>query len=126
VNVSDCENYTAGNCPDNVKQNGECPKCGDNVNSSKAENYTVVCACYPGQMGINCAVADGIAKGLIAGLTTAAIVGIILAALAAAACAGGGGFAVSNAVSQDKGGGVFNNPLYEGGSSSGVNPLSDG
>jgi hypothetical protein len=125
VNISECADLSAGICPTAYKDKatGKCPQCGGNQNTSKSNNYTTVCACYPGQAGINCAVLSGNLAGLVAGLTTAAIVGIIIAAIALAACAGGGGFAISNAVNQDKGGGVFSNPLYEESGASGANPL---
>jgi len=124
VNVSECANLTKTNCPKSYKdKSGNCPTCTSNLNTSKQQNYTTVCACYDGQGGINCAVVTGISAALVAGLATGVIVAIILAALAAAACAGGGGFAISNAVSADKDGSIFTNPLYQDAGASRANPL---
>jgi hypothetical protein len=95
--------------------------CGDNyVNNS---NYSVVCACYPGNSGINCGVVYA-SNALIAGLAAGAVAGIILAALIALGIiAGGGALAAANAVGGEADTGLFNNPLYEGAGSEGVNPL---
>jgi len=95
--------------------------CGDNFGNNS--NYSVVCACFSGNSGINCGVIYA-SNALIAGLTAAAIAGIILAALIAAGiCAGGGALAAANAAGGDNDTGVFGNPLYEGSGYSGNNPL---
>jgi len=83
------------------------------LNNSALYNYTTVCACFPGALGINCGVIAGSDLAVVAGVTAGAIAGICLAALALLAIACGGTYAVASSAIAETDQTVLYNPLYE-------------
>jgi len=121
VNTSDCAALNAAN-PQG--QDATKPVCDAlNANYSASRNDTSLCACYPGNSGLNCAVAGGSLAALaaLAGGIVALIV--VLAALAAAGFAGGGAYAIASAAGGGPGFGVVNNPIFKDSGTGGENPL---
>jgi hypothetical protein len=127
-------NFVPALCPDACLNHGTCT----NVTAANyqqalpsiewyGKNISAFCLCYTGYSGINCGQvpAPQTQTAIIAGVSTAAIVGICIGLAVLAAGAGGGG---AFAYGQAGGGGaaptVGNNPLYEGKGFSANNPLA--
>jgi len=117
VNRSDCAKLEKDPAAYNK---AKCPLEICTVNCSTF-NQTLVCACYPGHRGANCGA--GYASALIAGLAGGAVAAIVVCGVLAAATFGGGSYFVATTLTQDDGGTLTANPLYQGDTSSGTSPV---
>jgi hypothetical protein len=121
-------------CPDNCTgiDHGKCVNStsaeGTKAKDSNSANYKsngTFCICLGSYSGINCGQypPDDIVA-LVAGISTAAIAGIIVGIVLVLGCVGGGSaYAYTQVYSNEQGMVVENNPIYSDPNQSGVNPI---
>jgi len=116
--------YIPEPCPDNCTSNGKCVNktTTPTTSANKTGNYSLVCVCYEGYSGANCAVPPAIIA-TVAGIAAGVIAGIVIAIVAFLALAGGGAYAAAQAMGTGGAAPVVNNPLYRGDGNQGMNPL---
>jgi hypothetical protein len=94
-----------------------------NLNYTRLNNQSQLCACIDGTGGLNCGGAGGISAAVVAGLTAGILALIIVMGILGAAMCAGGAVAATTAMAAEPEGAVEVNPLYEGAGTEANNPL---
>jgi len=121
VNRSDCAKVAKDH---KTYKNAKCPPATSCTSNCSNYNQSLVCACFPGHTGANCG--ESGVSALIAGLAGGAVAAIVVCVVLFGLAVGSGGtYYVATRIGQEDDVATSANPLYEGNSQSGLNPMHD-